>query len=162
VSSIEKTFKKHSPAYPFEYSFLDETFAREYRTESVIGSLSLIFTVIAILISCLGLFGLAMYSAVKRTKEIGIRKVVGAGTFHIVRLLSNEFLKLIAIAFIIAEPIAYLIMNRWLQDFAYRTSTSWWIFMLAGVLAILLALVTIGFQAIRAAVANPVTILRSE
>jgi len=162
LTSIEKTFKKYNPVYPFEYAFLDETFAREYHMEAVVGSLSLIFTLVAILISCLGLFGLAMHSAVKRTKEIGIRKVVGAGVFHIVRLLSKEFLKLIAIAFIIAAPIAYLVMHRWLLDFAYRTSINWWVLTASGLLVMVLALVTIGFQAIKAALANPIKSLRTE
>lgn len=162
LGAIEKIFKKFSPSYPFEYSFLDDDFAREYRTESFIGNLSFVFTLVALLISCLGLFGLAMYSAVKRTKEIGIRKVVGASIYHIAGLLSREFLKLIMIAFIIAVPISYLVMHRWLKDFAYRTSIDFWVFTSAGILVIVLALTTIGFQAVKAALANPIKSLRTE
>ena len=162
LASIEKTFKKYSPAYPFDYSFLDEVFANEYRTETIIGRLSLIFTTIAILISCLGLFGLAAYSAAKRTKEIGVRKVLGASVSNIVALLSEDFIKLVAIAFVIAVPVAYFIMRRWLQDFTYRINISWWIFILAGIAAILIALITVSFQSIKAAMANPVKSLRTE
>ncbi len=162
LASIEKTFKKYSPAYPFEYSFLDEVFAREYRTETIIGKLSLIFTTIAVLISCLGLFGLAAYSAAKRTKEIGVRKVLGASVSNVVALLSADFTKLVVIAFVIGAPVAYIIMHRWLQDFAYRTDISLWIFIAAGLLAVLIALATISFQAIKAAMANPVRSLRTE
>ena len=162
LASIEKTFKKYSPAYPFDYSFLDEVFANEYRTETIIGRLSLIFTTIAILISCLGLFGLAAYSAAKRTKEIGVRKVLGASVSNIVALLSEDFIKLVAIAFVIAVPVAYFIMHRWLQDFTYRINISWWIFILAGIAAILIALITVSFQSIKAAMANPVKSLRTE
>jgi len=159
---IEKTFKKYSPAYPFEYSFLDEVFAKEYRTETVIGKLSLIFTAIALLISCLGLFGLAAYSAVKRTKEIGVRKVLGASVSNIMALLSKDFIKLVVIAFVIAAPVAYFIMNRWLQGYAYRINISWWIFMGSGLLAVVIALATISMQAIKAAIANPAKSLRTE
>jgi ABC-type antimicrobial peptide transport system permease subunit len=162
LAFIEKTFKKYSPAYPFEYSFLDNVFAREYRTETVIGKLSFIFTTIAVLISCLGLFGLAAYSAVRRTREIGVRKVLGASVPNIMALLSKDFIKLVVIAFVIAAPVAYLIMNRWLQDYAYRINISWWIFIAAGLLAVVIALVTISVQAIKAAIANPVKSLRTE
>ena len=162
LASIESTFKKYSPAYPFEYSFLDEVFAKEYRTETIIGKLSLIFTAIAILISCLGLFGLAAYSAIKRTKEIGVRKVLGASVSDIVALLSKDFIMLVVIAFVIAAPVAYFIMHRWLQDFAYRTNISLLIFIAAGLLAVMIALATISFQAIKAAIANPVKSLRTE
>ena len=162
LASIEKRFKKYSPAYPFEYSFLDEVFAKEYRTEMTIGKLSLIFTTTAVLISCLGLFGLVAYSAAKRTKEIGVRKVLGASVSNIVALLSEDFIKLVAIAFVIAAPVAYFFMHRWLQDFAYRINISWWIFLLAGSFAIAIALATISFQAIKAAIANPVKNLRTE
>jgi putative ABC transport system permease protein len=162
LASIESTFKKYSPAYPFEYSFLDDVFAKEYRTETIIGKLSLIFTAIAILISCLGLFGLAAYSAIKRTKEIGVRKVLGASVSNIVALLSKDFIMLVVIAFVIAAPVAYFIMRRWLQDFAYRTNISLWIFIAAGLLAVMIALATISFQAIKTAIANPVKSLRTE
>ena len=162
LTSIQSTFKKYSPAYPFEYSFLDEVFAKEYSTEAIIGKLSLIFTAIAIFISCLGLLGLAAYSAIKRTKEIGVRKVLGASVSNIVALLSKDFIMLVVIAFVIAAPAAYFISHRWLQQFAYRTNISLWIFIAAGLLAVMIALATISFQAIKAAIANPVKSLRTE
>lgn len=162
LATVEKTFKKYSPAHPFEFSFLDDAYDLQYRTEAIIGKLSLIFTIVAVLISCLGLLGLAMFSAVKRTKEIGIRKVVGASVLSVVRLLSGEFLKLVVIAVVIAMPLAFLVMQRWLQDFAFRTDISIWIFISAGLLAVFIALLTISFQAIKAAVANPVKSLRTE
>ncbi len=124
--------------------------------------MSLIFTTIAVLISCLGLFGLAAYTAVKRTKEIGVRKVLGASVSNVVLLLSKEFIKLVIIAFVIAAPVAYLIMHRWLQDYAYRIEISWWMFFVAGLLAVLIAVITVSFQAIKAALSNPVNSLRTE
>lgn len=162
LAAIEKAFKKYSPAYPFEYSFLDEVFAREYRTEIIIGKLSLIATGFAVLICCLGLFGLVACAAVKRTKEIGVRKVLGASVSHIVALLSKDFIVLVLIAFAIAGPLAYFIMHKWLEGFAYRTPVSLWIFAATGLLIVAIAMVTISFQAIKAAVANPVKALRSE
>lgn len=162
LASIEKTFKKYSPAYPFEYSFLDDVFAKEYRTEAIIGKLSLIFTMIAVLISVLGLFGLAAYNAVKRTKEIGIRKVLGASVSSVVVLLSKDFIKLVLIAIVIATAIAWYIMQNWLQGFAYRISISWWMFALAGFVAIVIALLTVSFHAIKTAMANPVKSLKTE
>lgn len=156
LAEIEKTFKKYSSAYLFEYSFLDEVFAREYRTELIIGKLSLIATVFAVLICCLGLFGLVAYTAVKRTKEIGVRKVLGASVSSIVTLLSKDFILLVFIAFIIAGPIAYFVMQQWLQGFAYHTNISWWIFAAAGGGALVVTLLTMSFQAIKAALANPV------
>ncbi len=158
LAAIETTFKKHSPDYLFEYSFLDEVFAREYRTEIIIGKLSLIATVFAVLICCLGLFGLVAYSAVKRTKEIGVRKVLGASVSNIITLLSKDFILLVLIGFIIAGPVAYFIMHKWLQGFAYHTNISWWIFAVAGAGALL---ITISFQAIKAALTNPVKSLRN-
>lgn len=162
LASIRKTFKKFSPAYPFEYSFLDDVFDREYRTEKIIGRLSIIFTAIAILICCLGLFGLAACSAVKRTKEIGVRKVLGASVTDIVSMLSKDFLKLVIISFVIAAPAAWYFMNKWLEDFAFRVNISWWIFAAAGIIALLIAFITVSFRAIKAAVANPVKSLRTE
>ena len=162
LASIEKTFKKYSPAYPFDYSFLDEVFANEYRTETIIGRLSLIFTTIAVLISCLGLYGLAAYSATKRTKEIGVRKVLGASVSDIMALLSKDFLKLVLVAVVIAVPVSWWAMNKWLQSFEYRIHISWWVFTIAGVIAFMIALITVSFQAIKAAMANPVDSLRTE
>ena len=162
IASIERTWKQLIPNRPFNYYFLDEFFDRQYRSEERFGKLFLDFAVLAIFISCLGLLGLASYSTIQRTKEIGIRKVLGASTSNIVNLLSIDFLKLVAISSLIAFPIAWFAMNKWLQDFAYRTGISWWIFLLAGIVATLIALFTISFQAIKAAVTNPVKSLRTE
>ncbi|MFD2520764.1 ABC transporter permease [Emticicia soli] len=161
LAAIEKSFKKYSPNYLFEYSFLDEVFAREYRTEITMGKLSLIATAFAALICCLGLFGLVAYSTVKRTKEIGVRKVLGASVSSIMALLSKDFIMLVFVAFIIAGPIAYFIMHNWLQGFAYHTNISWWIFAVSGAAALVITILTISFQAIKAALANPVKSLRN-
>ncbi len=162
IASIEKKWKQFIPNRPFSYYFLDEFFDRQYRSEERFGKLFFNFAILAIFISCLGLLGLASHSTIQRTKEIGIRKVLGASTSNIVNLLSIDFLKLVAISSLIAFPIAWFAMNKWLQDFAYRTGVSWWIFLIAGILATAIALFTISFQAIRAAIANPVKSLRSE
>ncbi len=150
------------PNRPFSYFFLDEFFDKQYRSEERFGKLFLNFAVLAIFISCLGLLGLASYSTMQRTKEIGIRKVMGASTSNIVNLLSKDFLKLVAVSALIAVPLAWFGMHKWLEDFAYRIDLSWWVFLAAGILATLIALFTISFQAIRAAIANPVKSLRTE
>ncbi|HMH23878.1 MAG TPA: ABC transporter permease [Puia sp.] len=162
IASIEKAWQKTIPNRPFSYFFMDEFFDKQYRGEERFGKLFLNFAVLAIFISCLGLLGLASYSTIQRTKEIGVRKVVGASVTNIVNLLSRDFMILIGIAFLIASPLTWFFMNRWLTDFAYRIPISWWMFVLAGVLALLIALATISFQAIRAAIANPVKSLRTE
>jgi len=162
ISAIESKWKTFIPSRPFSYTFLDETFDEQYRSEERFGKLFLNFAILAIFISCLGLLGLASYSTIQRTKEIGIRKVLGASTTNIVNLLSKDFLGLIAISAVIAFPVAWFAMYKWLQDFAYRTGLSWWVFALAGILATLIALFTISFQAIKAAIANPVKSLRTE
>jgi putative ABC transport system permease protein len=162
ISHLEATWKKFLPEAPFEYSFLDERFNDLYRSEQRQGALFTAFAGIAIFIACLGLFGLASFAITQRVKEIGIRKVLGASTSGIVALLSGDFMKLVAIAALIAFPVAGYAMNKWLQDFAYRIDMPWWIFLLAGILAALVALITIGLQAVRAALANPATSLRSE
>lgn len=162
ISAIEKKWKTIMPNRPFSYLFLDEIFDRQYRAEERFGKLFLNFSILAIFISCLGLLGLAAYSTAQRTKEIGIRKVMGASVSGIVNLLSKEFLKLVLISFVIASPIAWYFMYKWLQGFAYRAPVSWWIFALSGIAALLIALATISFQAIKAAVMNPVKSLRSE
>jgi len=162
LKAIDVSWKKLNPNEPFEYSFLDQDFQKNYDAENRLSSLLGYFTAIAIVICCLGLFGLATFSAEQRTKEIGIRKVLGASVGGIVALLSKDFLKLVAVSIIIASPIAWYVMNKWLQDFAYRTNIGWLVFAIAGVLALLIALITISFQAIRAAVANPVKSLRTE
>ncbi len=162
IAAVEKQFKTLIPNRPFNYYFLDEFFDRQYKSEERFGRLFLNFDVLAIFISCLGLLGLASYSTMQRTREIGIRKVMGASVSNIINLLSKDFLKLVVISFFIAAPAAWYFMHKWLADFAYRTSISWWIFALAGLLAILIAVITISFQAFRAAVANPVKSLRTE
>jgi putative ABC transport system permease protein len=162
LATIESKWKSIIPNRPFSYFFLDEFFDRQYRAEIRFSNLFLYFAILAIFISCLGLLGLASYSTFQRTREIGIRKVMGASVSAIVHLLSKEFMQLLFIAFVLASPVAWYVMDRWLQDFSYRTSISWWIFVVAGIIAILVALLTVSFQAVKAAVANPVESLRTE
>ncbi|MEP7141460.1 MAG: ABC transporter permease [Ferruginibacter sp.] len=162
LATIEKICKKFNPKYPFDYVFVDDNLNRQYHSELIVGKLAYSFALIAIFISCMGLFGLSMFMAEQRTKEIGIRKVVGASVSRIVTLLSKDFLLLVALAFVIASPIAWWAMNKWLLDFAYKTNISWMVFALAGFAAIAIALVTISFQAIKAAMANPVKSLKNE
>ncbi len=162
ISQAETIFKKYNPEYPFNYQFVDLEYAKKFNDEQRTGRLASMFTLLTILISCLGLFGLASYMAENRTKEIGIRKVLGATVTNITSLLSKDFLKLVLIAFLIAVPISWYAMNKWLEDFAYRITISWWFFALAGFLAAAIALATVGYQAIRAAIANPVKSLRTE
>ena len=150
------------PNRPFSYFFLDEFFGRQYATEERFGKLFVNFAIIAIFISCLGLLGLASYSTTQRTKEIGIRKVLGASVQGIINLISKEFVILVVISFFIATPIAWFFMHKWLEDFAYRINISWWVFILAGATALFIALATVSFLAIRAAIANPVKSLRTE
>jgi len=162
IKAIETKWSQIIPNRPFDYTFLDEFFDKQYRAEDKFGNLFFYFAILAIFISCLGLLGLASYSTVLRTKEIGIRKVLGAGVAGIVNLLSADFLKLILIALIIAVPVAWYGMNLWLTDFAYRTHISWQVFVLAGVSSVLIAFFTISYQAIKAATANPVKSLKTE
>ena len=162
LSHLEKTWKKFLPQTPFEYTFLDERFDQLYRSEQRQGTLFTAFACIAIFIACLGLFGLSAFTITQRIKEIGVRKVLGASTGSIVGLLSKDFLRLVVIAAVIAFPVAWYAMHNWLQDFAYRISIQWWVFLAAGFLASVIALVTMSFQAIKAALANPVKSLRSE
>ena len=162
LQHIRETWQQLYPNEVFEHEYLDESVARFYETETLVARLINVFTAIAILICCLGLYGLVSHAVVQRTKEIGIRKVLGASVSSIVSLLSNDFLKLVLIALLIASPIAWYTMNRWLQDFAYRIDISWWMFVLAGLLAVSVALLTVGFQSIKAAMMNPVKSLRSE
>ena len=162
IAAVESKWKSLIPARPFSYYFLDEFFDRQYRSEIRFGKLFLNFAILAIFISCLGLLGLASYSTIQRTKEIGIRKVMGASVSNIVNLLSKDFLKLVGISFLVAAPVAWYFMHQWLKDFAYRVDIGWWIFLIAGATAVLIALFTISFQAIKAAMANPVKSLRSE
>ncbi len=162
LNSIEAVWKSLKPADPFEYHFLDELFDAQYQAEEDFGNLFLSFALLAIFISCLGLLGLAAYSTIQRRKEIGIRKIIGASVGSIVNLLSKDFLKLVVISFIISAPIAWYAMQSWLEDFAYKVNIEWWMFVLAGVVAIIIALVTVSFQAITAAISNPIKSLRTE
>lgn len=162
VDIIQEKYKAVAPGMPFDYSFLDESFDNMYRQERRVGSVALTFALLAIVIACLGLLGLATYIAEQRTKEIGVRKVLGASVINIVRMLSTDFVKLVLLAFIIATPIAWWFMNKWLQDFATRIDLSWPIFAVTGIIALLIALITLSFQAIRAAISNPVKSLRTE
>ena len=162
LKSLESTWHKINPNEPFEYSFLDDDFQKNFEAESRQASLINAFTIIAIIISCLGLFALATFSGEQRTKEIGVRKVLGATVSSIVGLISKDFLKLVGIAVIIACPIAWYAMNKWLENFAYRTSISWSVFAITALIALFIALFTISFQAIKAAIANPVKSLRAE
>jgi putative ABC transport system permease protein len=162
LAQLESTWKKFSPERPFEFTFLDETYAKMYQTEDRFQKVFTSLVLLAISIACLGLFGLATFTAQERFREIGIRKVLGASVREIVNLLLGDFLKLVLIALVIAVPIGWIFMNKWLQDFAYRINVSWWIFLVAGFIAILIALITISFQSIKAAIANPVKSLRTE
>lgn len=162
LSQVETVWKRFFPNRPFEYQFLDERFNKLYAREQTQQTLFSIFAGIAILISCLGLFGLSMFIAEQRTKEIGIRKVLGASVPSLVRLFSTDFLKLVLVALVIATPLAWYAMHNWLSDFAYRTAIHWWIFLLAGGLTVLIALLTVSVQSIKVALMNPVKSLRSE
>lgn len=162
LSGIETVMKKDNPLYPFNYQFVDDQFNRKFLDEMLIGKLSRIFAGLAIIISCLGLFGLAAYTAERRTKEIGIRKVLGASVSGITRLISKDFIRLIILSALIAFPLSWWIMQKWLQGYAYRVTIGWPVFAIAGLLAIVIALATISFQSIRAALANPTKSLRSE
>jgi putative ABC transport system permease protein len=162
VAFIQSTWMKQFPGVPFEYQFLDDHFNEVYSVDNQVSTVVSILAGLIIIISCLGLFGLASYSAEKRIKEIGVRKVLGASVQNIVMLLSGHFVKLVLIANVIAWPIAFYVMSKWLQDFAYRIDISWWIFGIAGLTSLVIAFATVSFQAIKAAVANPVKSLRSE
>lgn len=162
ISQIENKWKAIAPGMPFSYRFLDESFNEMYNAEQRVGKIALIFSVLAIFIACLGLFGLATFIAEQRTKEIGIRKVLGASVHGIVQMLSKHFIILVGIAFIFAAPVAWYFMHQWLQDFAYRIEISWWVFAIAGFAALFIALITVSFQAIRAALMNPLKSLRTE
>src|SRR6266542_4056624 len=162
LASLEKIYKEINPRFPFTYKFSDEEYAKLYKSEQVVGQLANYFAFLAIFISCLGLLGLVMFTAEQRTKEFGIRKVLGASPVTLFNLLSKEFLLLVLIALVISSPLAWLAMNNWLQNYAYKITISWWMFVIAGVAAIAIALITVSFQAIKAAIANPVKSLRTE
>src|SRR6185436_16424485 len=162
LGHITNVWNKFAPGYPIDYKFMDETFGEMYKAEGKLSDLLWIFTVMAIIVGCMGLFGLAAFSAEQRTKELGIRKVLGANAFDIVGLLSKNFLILVTVASLIAFPLAWWAMNSWLKDFPYRVNISWWVFGIAIIAALAVALLTVSFQAIKAAIANPVKSLRTE
>jgi len=162
IAAIRKKFDAFFPGNLYDYFFLDDHFNEQYKNDRLFGKVFAIFSGFAIFIACLGLLGLSLFATMQRTKEIGVRKVLGASVTNIVVLLSKDFIRLVIIAFIIATPVAWYVMHNWLRDFAYRINISWWIFFAAGLLAVIIALGTISFQAIRAAIANPVKSLRTE
>jgi putative ABC transport system permease protein len=162
IGILEATWHKYLPETPFEYTFLDEKFGQLYKSEQQQGNLFTIFSCIAIFIACLGLFGLSAFTITQRVKEIGIRKVLGASVPQIVTELSKDFLKLVFIAAIIAFPIAWYAMSKWLLDFAFRIDISWWVFAIAGVIALIIAFATISLQSVKAALMNPVKSLKTE
>jgi putative ABC transport system permease protein len=162
VAGLEQLCRQLNPKFPFTYHFADDEYRNQYKSEAIVHKLSNCFAGLAIFISCLGLLGLAMFTAEQRTKEFGIRKVLGAGASTLFVLLSKDFLVLVLVAFVPASLLAWWGMNTWLQNFAYHVRVEWWVFLLAGSLALLIALITVSFQAIKVAVANPVRSLRTE
>jgi putative ABC transport system permease protein len=162
LETVKKAWKEINPAAISEASFLDENTDRQYQKETRLSKIFISGAVLTIVISCMGLFAIVLLVIVQRTREIGIRKVLGAGVPHIVGLVSKDFIKLVVIAIVIASPIAWYAMRQWLQDFAYRIQIQWWVFGLAGIVAVLIAFITLSFQSIRAALRNPVKSLRSE
>ena len=162
MGTIQRSWNSINTSSPFAYSFLDQDFQRSYEKENLTAKLIHSFTVIAIVIACLGLFGLAAFTAEQRFREIGVRKVLGANVSQIIALLSKDFMKLIILSILLSSPIAYYAMNKWLSGFAYRTDIEWWVFLLAGSATMFIALLTVSFQAIAAALANPVESLRTE
>jgi putative ABC transport system permease protein len=162
ITKVEAVFKKYIPSAPFEYKFADTEFAAKFATETRIGQLSTFFAILAIFISCLGLFGLSSFVAEQRTKEIGVRKVLGATVFNLWQMLSGDFIKLVMISLAIVTPLSWFFMHNWLQNYQYRTEISWWVFIAAGVGAILITLLTVSYQSIKAALGNPTKSLRSE
>lgn len=162
LSAIERSWHKYFPADPFSYSFLDESFGQQYKADMLFGKVFAVFAFLAIFIACMGLLGLSAYNVLQRTKEIGVRKVLGASTQTIILLLSRDFLKLVLLALVLAIPVGWYLMHSWLQDFAYRIGINWWVFGLAGLLAVLIALVTIILQSIKKVVESPVKSLRTE
>ena len=161
IPSITSVWKKFAPAQPIRYTFLDESFANMYADVQRMGSIFTSFAILAIIIACLGLFALSAFMAEQRNKEIGIRKVLGASVSGITTMLSKDFVKLVVIAIVIASPIAWWAMTKWLQDFVYRITIGWWMIAIAGLIAVVIALITVSFQAIKAAIANPVKSLKN-
>jgi putative ABC transport system permease protein len=162
IAKIEGVWNKFAPGQPFSYRFMDDSFNTTYDAEQRLGKIFMVFTVLSILIACLGLFGLAAFNAQKRTKEIGIRKVLGASVQQITYRLTTDFLKMVGISILISLPIGWFAMDKWLEDFSYRIEIGWWVFALAALLAIGVAVLTVGYQSIKAAVVNPIKSLRTE
>jgi ABC-type antimicrobial peptide transport system permease subunit len=162
LSKIEAIFKRYDPSLPFEYTFVEEEYAQKFKDEERISKIVSFFAVLAIIISYLGIFGLASFVAQQRVKEIGIRKVLGATVFNVWGLLSKDFVVLILIAFLVAIPVTYYFLSNWLENYTYRTEITWWVFVLSGVGALLITLVAVSYQSIKAALANPVKSLRNE
>jgi ABC-type antimicrobial peptide transport system permease subunit len=162
ISIMKPIFDKYNPSFPFEYQFADEQYAKKFNYEELVGNLAAIMAVLAIFISCLGLFGLASFTAEQRVKEIGVRKVLGASVFNLWKLLSKDFVVLVLIACVIAIPVAWYAMNEWLKNYQYKISIGWGTFILVVALSIAITLVTVSFQSIKAAFANPAKSLRTE
>jgi ABC-type antimicrobial peptide transport system permease subunit len=162
LDKVQEIYRKYNPSYPFDYHFVDEEYAAKFASEKRTGDLAALFAGLTIFISCLGLFGLATYMAENRIKEIGVRKVLGASVASITTLLSKDFLKLVILSIVIASPVAWWTMNSWLQTYPYRISIEWWVFALAGLVSIVIAVTTVSVQSIKAALSNPVKNLRSE
>jgi ABC-type antimicrobial peptide transport system permease subunit len=162
LNEIEKVIKAYNPEYPFEYTFTDAAFDKLFKTEALVRDLAAIFGGLAVFISCLGLFGLASYTTQRRSKEIGIRKILGASANTIMSMISSDFIKLVALSFIVAFPISWLIMKNWLQSYEYRTPIYWWVFGAVGLLTLICTLLTVGFQTLKAALRNPTEVLRAE
>ena len=162
VSKIETLFKKFNTEQPFEYNFVDEDYAKKFGDEERVGKLASVFAILAIAISCLGLFGLTSFVAEQRKKEIGLRKVLGASVLNVWNLLSRDFVKLVIVSFFISIPLSYYFMHNWLRNYNYHTGLSWWVFAAAGAGSLLITILVVSLQAIRSAVANPVKSLRTE
>jgi putative ABC transport system permease protein len=162
LNKITTVFKRYNPASPFDFKFVDEEYARKFSDEQRMGDIAFVFASLAIFISCLGLFGMASFMAEQRIKEIGVRKVLGATVLSLWQLLSKDFVALVFISWFIATPVSYYFMHHWLQGYQYRTGITWWIFAAAAAGAMIITLVTVSYQSIKAALANPVKSLRSE
>ena len=162
LATMKKNWDTYNTGEPFTYYFMDDLYNKTYSAEQKTGTILNIFSILTVFVACLGLFGLATYAAEQRTKEIGIRKVLGASVSQLIKMLSREFVKLVLIASLISFPVAWWAMNRWLQSFAYRINISWWVFAIAGITGLFIALITVSFQAIKAATVNPVNSLRTE
>jgi putative ABC transport system permease protein len=162
IAGIGSAWSKYFPNDPFNFYFLDDVFDQQYKADNLYGKIFSMFSFLAILIACFGLLGLSAYNILQRTKEIGIRKVMGASVSQVLFILSKDFMLLVGVSLLVAVPVTWYLMHNWLKDFAYRINMPWWVFFIAGLLSVMIALITISFQTIKAAVANPVKSLRSE